>query len=59
MFTPEGGTLDYSKLWYTLSVIGLLTAVGFGIFFRDETQPAAASAIPPGDAAAQAPEGTD
>ena len=36
--TPDGG-LDYSALWSTLSVIGLVTAVAFGALFRDESQP--------------------
>jgi nucleoside transporter len=34
---PEG--LDFSPLWLTLSVIGLVTAIGFITFFRDETDP--------------------
>ena len=36
--TPDGG-LDYSALWSTLSVIGLVTAVAFGGLFRDESEP--------------------
>jgi nucleoside transporter len=37
LFAAEGGALDYSALWRTLSAIGLLTAIGFAALFRDET----------------------
>ena len=37
VFTPEGGTLNYSYLWYTLAAIACVTTLAFGIFFRDET----------------------
>ncbi|MCH8333143.1 MFS transporter [Candidatus Sumerlaeota bacterium] len=37
LFKPEGGELNYSYLWYTLSAVGLVTALGFAAFFRDET----------------------
>ncbi len=43
LFTPEGGSVDYSKLWYTLSAIGLITSVAFAAFFRDETKDRVAS----------------
>ena len=35
--TPDGG-LDYSRLWSTLAVVGLLTSLAFAALFRDETQ---------------------
>ena len=34
--TPDGG-LDYSALWYTMAVIGLVTTLGFAALFRDES----------------------
>jgi nucleoside transporter len=37
LFSTAGGSLDYSALWRTLAAIGLLTAVAFAAFFRDET----------------------
>lgn len=40
-FTPEGGTLNYSNLWYTLSGIAVLTTIVFAAMFRDETKRAA------------------
>lgn len=30
-------TLDYSRFWYTLAVIGLVTTIIFLVGFRDET----------------------
>src|SRR2546423_6374309 len=36
-FTPAGGSLDYSGLWYTLSAIGLTAALILLGLFRDET----------------------
>jgi nucleoside transporter len=40
LYTPPGGSLDYSALWGTLAVVGLVTAIAFAAFFREE--PAAA-----------------
>jgi nucleoside transporter len=37
LYSTAGGGLDYSALWRTLAVIGLLTAVAFAALFRDET----------------------
>ena len=37
LFTGADGTLDYASLWRTLSVVGLVTAIGFAALFRDET----------------------
>jgi nucleoside transporter len=37
LFTGADGALDYSALWRTLSAIGLATAIGFAVLFRDET----------------------
>jgi hypothetical protein len=39
-FSNGDGSLDYAGLWRTLSAIGLLTAIGFAAFFRDETRSA-------------------
>ena len=36
-FTPAGGTLDYSRFWYTLSGIGLVAAILVVLLFREET----------------------
>ena len=36
-FTPQGGTLDYTAFWYTVSAIGLLATLIVAVFFRDET----------------------
>ena len=38
MFTQANGELDYSSFWYTIAGIGLVTALLFVTFFRDETQ---------------------
>jgi len=38
VFTPEGGEFNYSYFWYTCSAVGLVTALIFVAFFRDETQ---------------------
>ena len=45
-FTPAGGTLDYSSLWMTLALVGLATAVGFLLAFRDETEEGAPAVVP-------------
>ena len=45
LYTPPGGSLDYSSLWMTLALIGLATAVGFAAAFRDETT-VVATAVP-------------
>ena len=37
-FTPAGGELNYSSFWYAIAAIGLVTALLFVTFFRDETQ---------------------
>jgi len=44
LFGDANGVLDYSTLWYILAVVGLVTTIGFGLMFRDETQDAEASA---------------
>jgi len=36
-FTNEAGVLDYSALWYSLSVVALVTMLGLAALFRDET----------------------
>ncbi len=36
-FTNDAGVLDYSALWYSLSVLALVTMLGFGALFRDQT----------------------
>lgn len=36
LFTPLGGQLDYSKLWYTLACIGLAAAILIATVFQDE-----------------------
>ena len=45
LFTGQDGALDYSALWRTLSVIGLVTAIGFAVFFRDETSGARSAGV--------------
>ena len=37
VFTDDAGVLDYSALWYSLSALALVTMVGFGALFRDQT----------------------
>ncbi|MCA9243002.1 MAG: MFS transporter [Phycisphaerales bacterium] len=37
-FTPTGGTLDFQKLWYVLSAIGLATAAFLMVWFWDESK---------------------
>ncbi len=37
-FTLASGELDYSSFWYAIAGIGLVTALLFVTFFRDETQ---------------------
>ncbi|HVR28323.1 MAG TPA: MFS transporter [Thermoanaerobaculia bacterium] len=37
LFSGTDGALDYAALWRTLSVVGLVTAIGFAALFRDET----------------------
>ena len=36
-FTNDAGVLDYSALWYSLSALALVTMLGFGALFRDQT----------------------
>ncbi len=38
MFTPEGGELNYSAFWFTMSSFGLISGLIIALFFRDETQ---------------------
>ncbi len=38
-FTSTEGIWDYTKLWYTLGVIGLFSGLLVAAFFRDETPP--------------------
>ena len=38
LFTDDAGVLDYSALWYSLSLLAVATMVGFAVLFRDETQ---------------------
>ncbi len=35
--TSDVGVFNYSPFWYTCAVIGLVTAIVFGVFFRDQT----------------------
>ena len=37
LFTPQGGALDYSRFWNTLSLLGLAAAVALALLFRDES----------------------
>jgi nucleoside transporter len=37
VFTPEGGTLNYAGLWYSLAAIAFVTTLALAVFFRDET----------------------
>ncbi|MBM4186049.1 MAG: MFS transporter [Gemmatimonadetes bacterium] len=34
-FALAGGSLDFAALWRVVSVLGLITAIGFALFFRD------------------------
>lgn len=37
LYTPEGGELDFKKLWWTLSAMSAVTAAFIWMAFRDET----------------------
>lgn len=37
MYKSADGVWDYSKLWYTLAAIGLITGLAIAALFRDET----------------------
>ncbi len=38
VFGEEGVVTDYAGMWFTLAAIAFLTTIGFGMYFRDETQ---------------------
>lgn len=40
LFTPAGGTVNYSHLWLTLAAIALATAALIVLFFKDESSKA-------------------
>lgn len=44
LFKSAEGVWDYSKLWYTLAAVGLVTGLVIAAFFRDETPPDAPQA---------------
>lgn len=44
LYTPEGGTLNYSPFWYTIAAIGLVTSLVLVLLFRDETKNAMSEA---------------
>lgn len=54
LFTPSGGVLHYSGLWYTLSAIGLAAALAIAFLFRDETASVRVAAGPDRPVAARA-----